>query len=76
MTVRDATSSTAATSSTPRPRVALVDPYTFRQTGRKVRNERESRLAFRDGLIVSHEDVGDPVAWGAMALAGRSGVPT
>ena len=54
-------------------RVALVDHYTFRQTGRKVRNEIESRFTFRDGLILSQEDVCDPAAWGAMALGGLRG---
>ena len=54
-------------------RVSLVDHYTFRQTGRQVRNEIESRFTFRDGLILSHEDVCDPVAWGAMALGGIRG---
>jgi hypothetical protein len=55
-------------------RVSLVDHYTFRQTGRKVRNEIESRFTFCDGLILSHEDVCDPVAWGAMALGGVRGI--
>ena len=54
-------------------RVALVDHYTFRKTGRKVRNEIESRFTFRDGLILSHDDDCDPAAWGAMALGGIKG---
>ena len=54
-------------------RVSVVDHYTFRQTGRKVRNEITSHFTFRDGLILSHEDVCDPVAWGAMALGGVRG---
>ena len=54
-------------------RVSVVDHYTFRQTGRKVRNEIESRFTFRDGLILSQDDHCDPVAWGSMALGGIKG---
>ncbi len=58
-------------------RATLVDHYTFGaqkdpcKAGRPVRNEVESRFAFREGLIVEHHDCCDPWRWAAQAL----GVP-
>jgi hypothetical protein len=61
-------------------RVALVDHYTFSDTGFKVRNVIDARFRFDHGLIVQHLDSCDAKAWAAMAfhggvrgfLAGRS----
>jgi ketosteroid isomerase-like protein len=53
--------------------VTLVDEYTFRETGRRVRNPIESRFRFRDGLIVEHRDSCDPRAWAAEAIGGVGG---
>ena len=53
--------------------VQLVDEYTFRETGRKVRNPIESRFRFQDGLIIEHRDTCDARAWAAAALGGVSG---
>jgi hypothetical protein len=54
-------------------RVSLVDEYTFRDTGRKVRNVIDSRFRFEDGFIVEHRDYCDPGIWAAMALGGLKG---
>jgi ketosteroid isomerase-like protein len=51
-------------------RVALVDHYTFRDTGFKVRNVIDSRFRFENGLIVQHRDYCDAKAWAAMAFHG------
>jgi len=51
----------------------VVDEYTFRETGRPVRNVIESHFRFRDGRILDHRDTCDPRAWGAMALGGMPG---
>lgn len=53
--------------------VKLVDEYTFKDTGRRVRNSIESRFKFRDGLIVEHRDICDARLWAAEALGGLSG---
>ena len=53
--------------------VKLVDEYTFTDTGRKVKNEIESRFRFRDGLIVEHLDSCDAKAWAAAAIGGVGG---
>jgi ketosteroid isomerase-like protein len=53
--------------------VALVDDYTFRETGRKVHNVIDSRFRFSDGLIAEHRDECDPQVWAAMALGGVKG---
>jgi hypothetical protein len=53
--------------------VRLVDEYTFTDTGRRVRNEIESRFRFRDGLIIEHCDSCDPKAWADAALGGVTG---
>lgn len=53
--------------------VRLIDEYTFTETGRRVRNEIESRFRFRDGLIIEHRDSCDPKAWAEAALGGVSG---
>jgi len=42
--------------------------YTFSATGRPVHNRIAARFAFRDGLIVRHEDTFDFHAWAAQAL--------
>jgi ketosteroid isomerase-like protein len=55
-------------------RVALVDEYTFGDTGRKVRNVIDSRFRFNDGLIVEHRDFCDAPAWASMAIGGVSGL--
>ena len=52
---------------------STVDDYTFRDTGRHVRNPIESRFRFRNGLILEHDDRCDPSAWAAMALGGVKG---
>jgi len=49
-------------------RVKLIDEYTFTDTGRRVRNEIESRFEFADGVIVEHVDDCDPHLWAAMAF--------
>jgi len=53
--------------------VELTDEYTFRETGRRVRNSIESTFQFRDGLIVEHRDSCDARAWADMALGGVQG---
>jgi ketosteroid isomerase-like protein len=53
--------------------VALVDEYTFSETGRRVRNPIESRFRFRDGLIAHHRDSCDSRAWAAAAIGGLGG---
>lgn len=42
--------------------------YTFTPTGRRVHNVIEARFAFRDGLIVRHEDAFDLGRWSRMAF--------
>lgn len=42
--------------------------YTFSQTGRQVHNVIEARFAFRDGLIVRHDDTFDLWRWSRQAL--------
>jgi hypothetical protein len=54
-------------------RVRLVDEYTFTDTGRRVRNQIDSRFRFADGLIIEHHDVCDARAWAAMAIGGAGG---
>jgi ketosteroid isomerase-like protein len=51
----------------------VIGEYTFRETGRKVRNSIESRFRFRGGLIIEHVDSCDARAWAAAALGGISG---
>jgi ketosteroid isomerase-like protein len=41
----------------------LTDHYIFTDTGRKVDNAITSTFHFRDGYIIKHEDVCDPIAW-------------
>ena len=53
--------------------VKLVDEYTFTDTGRRVKNDIESRFRFRDGLIVEHLDNCDEKAWAAAAIGGVGG---
>lgn len=54
-------------------RVVVIDDYTFRDTGRKVRNQIVSDFAFRDGKITSQHDKCDPVSWGRQAFGGVKG---
>ena len=54
-------------------RVSLVDEYTFRDTGREIRNIIESRFRFEDGFIVEHRDFCDARAWASMAFGGMKG---
>ena len=42
--------------------------YRFPKTGRDVHNKISARFAFRDGLIVQHEDSFDLYRWTRMAL--------
>ena len=42
--------------------------YTFTQTGRKVHNAIDARIAFRDGLIAEHRDRFDFWRWSRQAL--------
>ena len=51
----------------------LVDEYTFTDTGRRVRNQIESRFRFQDGLIIEHRDSCDARAWAAAAVGGIGG---
>jgi ketosteroid isomerase-like protein len=51
----------------------VVDDYTFRETGRPVRNAIESRFRFENGLIAEQRDECDARAWAAMALGGIPG---
>jgi hypothetical protein len=53
--------------------VNVVDDYTFRSTGRKVRNAIRSRFLLRNGSILDQQDACDPRQWGAMALGGVDG---
>jgi len=53
--------------------VKLVDEYTFKETGRRVRNRIESRFRFQDGLIIQHVDSCDARAWASAALGGIPG---
>jgi ketosteroid isomerase-like protein len=50
--------------------VRVVDDYTFRSTGNKVRNVIESHFQFRDGRISDQRDACDPRKWADMALGG------
>lgn len=52
----------------------LVDDYTFRDTGRHVRNVIRSEFRFRDGLIVEHRDACDALKWGMQALGPGKGL--
>ena len=60
-------------------RVRVVDTYTFGATkvapkrGRPVHNIVQSRLRFRDGLIIEHRDACDARAWAKEALGGPIG---
>jgi ketosteroid isomerase-like protein len=54
--------------------VDLVDDYTFRDTGRRVRNVIRSEFRFRDGLIVAHRDACSAARWGVQALGPVKGV--
>jgi ketosteroid isomerase-like protein len=54
-------------------RASVVDEYTFRDTGRRVRNVIDSRFRFEDGLIIEQVDTCDPRAWARMALGGITG---
>ena len=49
------------------PRCWIAD-YTFRDTGRKVRNDLRSKFAFKDGLIIHQRDDCDAWSWGMQAL--------
>ncbi len=46
----------------------VTDEYTFRETGRRVRNPIQSRFRFRNGWIFSHLDTCDARAWATMAF--------
>ncbi len=50
--------------------------YTFRDTGRPVRNEIVSRFTFRDGLIATQVDESDALRWGMQALGPVGGLAT
>jgi hypothetical protein len=54
--------------------VDLVDDYTFRETGRRVRNVIRSDFRFRDGLIIEHRDSCSALQWGVQALGPVKGV--
>ena len=54
--------------------VDLVDDYTFRPTGRRVRNVIRSDFHFVDGLIIEHLDSCSPLRWGVQALGPAKGV--
>lgn len=56
--------------------VDLLDEYTFRETGRPVRNVIRSEFRFLDGLIVEHRDSCDALKWGLQALGPIQGVAT
>jgi ketosteroid isomerase-like protein len=45
-----------------------VAHYTFRDTGRKVRNHLRSKFTFKDGLIIHQRDDCDAWSWGMQAL--------
>ncbi|HVM46141.1 MAG TPA: nuclear transport factor 2 family protein [Candidatus Thermoplasmatota archaeon] len=45
-----------------------VASYTFGKARRRVRNDIRARFAFRDGLVVEHEDSFDLWRWSRMAL--------
>lgn len=51
----------------------VVDVYTFRETGRRVRNEIEGRFRIRKGRIVEHRDRCDPRDWARQAFGGLKG---
>jgi hypothetical protein len=51
-------------------RVALVDKYTFSDTGFEVRNVIDARFRFENGLIIEHHDHCDEKAWAEMAFHG------
>lgn len=53
--------------------VKLVDEYTFKDTGRKVRNPIESHFRFENGLITQQSDECDPQQWANAALGGVLG---
>ncbi|MGI8336511.1 nuclear transport factor 2 family protein [Actinomadura scrupuli] len=42
--------------------------YTFRRTGRTVRNEIDARFSFADGMIIEHKDHFDFWHWSRQAL--------
>ena len=54
----------------------IVDEYAFRETGRSVVNEIESKFRFRNDMILEHQDKCDPRAWAAMAVGGVKGFVT
>lgn len=54
--------------------VDLVDDYTFRATGRRVRNVIRSDFHFVDGLIIEHLDSCSALRWGVQALGPVKGV--
>ena len=51
-------------------RAKLIDDYVFTETGRPVHNVITSIFRFRGGLIASHRDECDPIAWANMAMTG------
>lgn len=51
----------------------VTDDYTFRSTGRHVRNAIQSHFVFENGLIVEQRDECDPGQWGQMAIGGIGG---
>jgi ketosteroid isomerase-like protein len=53
--------------------VSVVDEYTFRANGRKVRNIIQSRFRFRHGSIVEQHDSCDSRKWASMAIGGVGG---
>ena len=56
-----------------RGQVAVIDHYTFTDTGRAVRNVIDSRFRFAKGLVLQHRHECDPRAWAAMAIGGAAG---
>jgi ketosteroid isomerase-like protein len=54
-------------------RASVVDEYTFRDTGRPVRNVIDCRFRFKDGLIIEQTDTCDERAWAGLALGGITG---
>ncbi len=54
--------------------VDLVDDYTFRATGRRVRNVIRSDFHFVDGLVIEHLDSCSALRWGVQALGPAKGV--
>lgn len=50
-------------------RVSLVDEYTFKNTGRSIRNVIDSRFHLADGYIIEHRDFCDERAWASQAFS-------